>query len=126
MQNPYAKYKQQSVMTMTQGDMINLLFDETINRLNKGLAGLEAGDCEATNTHFKKAQAIISHLESTLDGQYPVSQNLSSLYEYFNYQIIQANIKKNPDPVREVLPMIMELKEAFAQADKQVRMSHTG
>ena len=43
MQNPYAKYKQQSIMTMTQGDMINLLFDETINRLNKGLAGLEAG-----------------------------------------------------------------------------------
>lgn len=66
MQNPYAKYKQQSIMTMTQGDMINLLFDETINRLNKGLAGLEAGDCEATNTHFKKAQAIISHLASTL------------------------------------------------------------
>ena len=126
MQNPYAKYKQQSVMTMTQGDMINLLFDEMINRLNKGLLGLEVRDFEASNTHFKKAQAIISHLESTLDGQYPVSQNLSSLYEYFNYQIIQANIKKNPDPVREVLPMIMELKEAFAQADKQVRMSHTG
>ena len=113
-------------MTMTQGDMINLLYDEIINRLNKGLLGLEVRDFEASNTHFKKAQAIISHLESTLDGQYPVSQNLSSLYEYFNYQIIQANIKKNPDPVREVLPMIMELKEAFAQADKQVRMSHTG
>ena len=126
MQNPYAKYKQQSVMTMTQGDMINLLYDEIINSLNKGLLGLEVRDFEASNTHFKKAQAIISHLESTLDGQYPVSQNLSSLYEYFNYQIIQANIKKNPDPVREVLPMIMELKEAFAQADKQVRMSHTG
>ncbi|MCC2820579.1 flagellar export chaperone FliS [Enterocloster sp. OA13] len=126
MQNPYAKYKQQSVMTMTQGDMINLLYDEIINRLNKGLLGLEVRDFEASNTHFKKAQAIISHLESTLDGQYPVSQNLSSLYEYFNYQIVQANIKKNPDPVREVLPMIMELKEAFAQADKQVRMSHTG
>lgn len=126
MQNPYAKYKQQSIMTMTQGDMINLLYDEIINRLNKGLLGLEVRDFEASNTHFKKAQAIISHLESTLDGQYPVSQNLSSLYEYFNYQIIQANIKKNPDPVREVLPMIMELKEAFAQADKQVRMSHTG
>ena len=28
MQNQYEKYKEQSVMTMTQGDMINLLFDE--------------------------------------------------------------------------------------------------
>ena len=126
MQNPYAKYKQQSVMTMTQGDMINLLYDEIINRLNKGLLGLEVRDFEASNTHFKKAQAIISHLESTLDSQYPVSRNLSSLYEYFNHQIIQANVRKSPDPVQEVLPMIMELKEAFAQADKQVRMGHTG
>lgn len=126
MQNPYAKYKQQSVMTMTQGDMINLLFDETINRLNKGLLGLEVRDYEASNTHFKKAQAIISHLASTLDQQYPVSQNLSSLYEYFNYQIIQANVRKSPDQVNEILPMITELKEAFAQADKQVRIGHTG
>ena len=126
MQNPYAKYKQQSVMTMTQGDMINVLFDEMINRLNKGLLGLEVRDYEASNTHFKKAQAIISHLVSTLDHQYPVSQSLASLYEYFNYQILQANVKKSPEPVNEVLPMIMELKEAFAQADKQVRMGHTG
>ena len=126
MQNPYAKYKQQSVMTMTQGDMINLLYDEIINRLNKGLLGLEVRDFEASNTHFKKAQAIISHLESTLDSQYPVSRNLASIYEYFNHQIIQANVRKSPDPVQEVLPMIMELKEAFAKADKQVRMSHTG
>ena len=46
MQNPYARYKEQSVMTMTQGDMINLLFDEVINRLNKGLVSLEQNDYE--------------------------------------------------------------------------------
>ena len=33
-------------MTMTQGDMINLLFDEVINRLNKGLVSLEQNDYE--------------------------------------------------------------------------------
>lgn len=126
MQNPYARYKEQSVMTMTQGDMINLLFDETVNRLNKGLYCLETKNYEGSNTHFKKAQAIISHLSSTLDPQYEVSQGLDALYEYFNHQILQANIKKDPEPVTEVLPMIMELKEAFAQADKQVRMGHTG
>lgn len=113
-------------MTMTQGDMINLLFDETVNRLNKGLYCLETRNYEGSNTHFKKAQAIISHLSSTLDRQYEVSQGLDALYEYFNHQILQANIKKDPEPVTEVLPMIMELKEAFAQADKQVRMGHTG
>lgn len=126
MQNPYAKYKEQSVMTMTQADLVKLLFDEAINRLNKGLAGLEQKDYEGSNTHFKKAQAIFTHLSSTLDDQYEVSQGLASLYEYFNYQILQANLKKTPEPVAEVLPMITELKDAFYQADKQVRMGHTG
>lgn len=126
MQNPYARYKEQSVMTMTQGDMINLLFDETVNRLNKGLYCLETRNYEGSNTHFKKAQAIITHLSSTLDHQYEVSQGLDALYEYFNHQILQANIKKDPEPVTEILPMIVELKEAFAQADKQVRIGHTG
>ena len=116
MQNPYARYKEQSVMTMTQGDMINLLFDEVINRLNKGLVSLEQNDYEGSNAHFKKAQAIVTHLSSTLDHQYEVAGGLASLYEYFNYQILQE----------EVLPMIAELKEAFSQADKQVRMGHTG
>ena len=126
MQNPYEKYKEQSVMTMTQGDMLNLLFDEVINRLNKGLACLAVKDYEGCNTYFQKSQIIVRHLSDTLDHQYDVAEGLDSLYEYFFHQILQANIKKTPEPVEEILPMIAELKEAFAQADKQVRIGHTG
>lgn len=126
MQNPYAKYKEQSVMTMTQGEMLNLLFDEAINSLNKGLACLTVKDYEGTNRYFQKSQIIVSHLSESLDHQYSVADGLDSLYEYFFHQILQANIKKTPEPVEEILPMIAELKEAFAQADRQVRVEHTG
>lgn len=126
MQNPYEKYKEQSVMTMTQGDMINLLFNEMINRLNKGLACLAVKDYEGTNTYFQKSQIIVSHLAASLDHQYSVTEGLEALYEYFYHQILQANIRKTPEPVEEILPMLVELKEAFAQADRQVRVEHTG
>lgn len=126
MQNPYEKYKEQSVMTMTQGDMINLLFDETINRLNKGLACLAVKDYAGTNFYFQKSQNIVNHLSDALDYQYSVTEGLGALYEYFYHQILQANIKKTPEPVEEILPMLAELKEAFAQADRQVRMEHIG
>ena len=33
-QNAYQKYQQQSVTTMTQGEMLIKLFDETIKQLN--------------------------------------------------------------------------------------------
>lgn len=126
MQNPYAKYKEQSVMTMTQGDMINLLYEEIISRLNKAIICIEEKDIEGRNNHLKKARAIVTHLDTTLDPQYEVSKNLSSLYEYFNYSMTQANIKNDAGSLQEILPMVEELKDAFAQADKQVRMSQSG
>lgn len=71
MQNPYEKYKEQSVMTMTQGDMLNLLFDEVINRLNKGLACLAVKDYEGCNTYFQKSQIIVRHLSGILTTCHP-------------------------------------------------------
>lgn len=126
MQNPYAKYKEQSVMTMTQGDMINLLYEEIISRLSKAVICIGENDIPGRNEHLKKARAIVSHLSTTLDPQYEVSKGLSSLYEYFSYSIVQANIKNDAAQIQEILPMIEELKDAFTQADKQVRMSQSG
>lgn len=126
MQNPYAKYKEQSVMTMTQGDMINLLYSEIISRLNKAVICIDEKDIAGRNEHLKKARAIISHLDTTLDDKYEVSRGLSSLYDYFKYSIVQANVNNDAEPIREILPMVEELKDAFAQADKQVRMSQSG
>ena len=75
MQNPYEKYRQQSVMTMTQGDMISLLYSELGDRLGKGLICLENKDYEGCNTAFKKAQEILTHLTATLDRKrrWPIS-----------------------------------------------------
>lgn len=125
MQNPYAKYKEQSVMTMTQGDMLKLLYEEIISRLNKAVICIGEKDIAGRNEHLKKARAIVTHLSTTLDPQYEVSKGLSSLYEYFSYTIVQANIKNDAEQIQEILPMVEELKDAFAQADRQVRMSQS-
>lgn len=122
MQNPYEKYKQQSVMTMTEGEMINLLFESAVNRLNRGILCLETRDYEGSNTAFKKAESIFSHLSATLDMQYDISNNLAALYDFFYQKTMEANVKKDPEPVREILPLVTELKESFVQADKNVRM----
>ena len=45
----------------------------------------------------------------------PLSKNLDSLYEYFNREIVEANVKKDKAKVDALLPMIAELREAFAE-----------
>ena len=51
----------------------------------------------------------------------PVSKNLDSLYEYFNREIVEANIKKDKAKVDALLPMIAELREAFAEINSMSR-----
>ena len=70
---------------------------------------------DSCNTAFKKAQEIRTHLTATLDRKYEVAEKLAALYDFFKYQIIQSNIRKEAGPVEEILPMIKELQEVFVQ-----------
>lgn len=119
--NPYQKYQQQSIMTMTQGEMLTRLYDEVIKQLNAVKQFNNQRDYEAANLASQKAQKIIRHLVSTLDFHYEVSASLDALYEYFIRRLIEANLHKDNGPIDEVLPMICELRETFIQADRSAR-----
>lgn len=119
--NPYQAYKQQSVMTMTQGEMLNKLYEEAVKQLSFAEVYMKDKDYTKTNDALQRAQRILNHLKATLNFDYEISNNLAALYEFFVSKIIEANVKKKPEPIREILPMVKELQEAFAQADKQAR-----
>ena len=121
--NPYQVYKQQSIMTMTQGEMLHKLYEEVVKQLRCAEIFIEEKDYGKTNEALQKAQRILNHLKATLNHQYEISNNLAALYDYFIQQIVLANIRKDAAPIREVAPMIQELEDAFTQADKLARIS---
>lgn len=118
--NPYQKYQQQSIMTMTPGELLLKLYDEAIKQLRYAEEALRQKQYERANTSLQKAQRIISHLNKTLAMEYEIAQNLEALYDFFIYKITQANIYKEASHIEEILPMVTELRDAFAQAEKQV------
>ena len=83
--NPYQKYQQQSIMTMTPGELLLKLYDETVKQLRYGEDALQQKQYDRANTSLQKAQRIISHLNKTLAMEYEISQNLEALYDFFNY-----------------------------------------
>ena len=117
--NPYQRYQQQSVMTMTPGEMLLKLYDEVITQLTAVRQFNEEKDYEKSNASLKKAQRIIRYLDQTLDPQYEISGSLSALYDYFIRRLVDANLHKDNAPIDEVLPMISDLRDTFAQAAKQ-------
>ncbi len=108
-------------MTMSQGEMLTAVYDGLLKELLKAKVAFEQKDYTSINSSLQKAQRIIKHLESTLDLQYEVSANLLALYDYFNYVIIQANMKKDETLLDPVIKMVGELKSVFIQADKAVK-----
>ena len=48
---------------------------------------------------------------------------MSALYDYFIRQSIMANLHKDDAPIDEIIPMIVELRDSFVQADRLARHS---
>lgn len=110
-------------MTMTKGEMLTKLYDEAIKQLLAGKSFIQEKNMNSADKALQKARVIIEYLGSTLDRKYPISTNLISLYRFFNEQIMAADIHRDTKPLDDITPMIQELRDAFSQADKQVRMS---
>ena len=121
LQNKYQAYKQQSVMTMTQGEMLNTLYDGLLKALYAAKGGLETRDYTVANRELIRAQKILNYLKTTLNHQYEIANNLEMLYNFFLQQIVQANVRKSSEDMDDVIEMVTQLRDAFVQADKNVR-----
>ena len=124
LRQPYQAYKQQSVMTMTQAEMLTMLYDGILKELYIILKAFEKQpmDIAEVNRGLQKAQKIVNYLKSSLDTNYDIANNLLSLYDYCGWLLTQANIKKDPAGLDEVGDIIRDLKETYIQADKSIRM----
>ena len=114
----FQSYKEQSVNTMTQGELLLLLYDELYKRLSQAELMLDQQNFPVYEASIERSVAIIDYLDSTLDRQYPISKNLAQLYEYFTYELGRVKIGRRSDPLTHVESMVRELREAFREAQK--------
>ncbi|MFR0881556.1 MAG: flagellar export chaperone FliS [Oscillospiraceae bacterium] len=119
-ENPYQQYQKQSIMTMTQGELVVQLFRGCSKKLNYAVYHIENGENEKAEQDLYGAQRIINYLNASLDRQYDISSNLHSLYDYFIRMIIKAKIKMDAGIINEIIPMIDGLGDSFQEAEKIV------
>jgi len=118
MNNAYQTYKNQSVMTMTQGQMLTAVYDELIKQLNLSLLAFEKNSIPEINRSLQKSQHIINELKGTLNFEYGISNDLNDIYNFFYRAIMNANIKKDSSEIADILQMVTELRNVFSEADK--------
>jgi len=121
--NPYLQYKEQSIQTLTQGEILVKMFDQIIKQLNFSKIYIGKKDYQGANDAIKKAEKLILFLKVSLDKQYPIADELEQMYDFLNEHLVQCNITKNVSEIDKVMPIISDLRESFYQADIKERIA---
>jgi flagellar protein FliS len=108
-------YQESVVATQSKGRLIVLLYDGAIKFMKLAIKELEAKNYEAKGQYINKAQDIINELNAVLDmnagGE--IATNLRKLYCFMNNRLSEANIKRDPKIIREVIELMEELNQSW-------------
>jgi len=114
----YQHYKEQSLSTMTQNELLLLLYDELVKRLIHCDLALDKQDWKLLDASADRCIEIFRYLDDTLDRKYPVSGDLHRLYDYFIYEMHRIKLGRNKGELDQIKPMVMDLRDTFKTADK--------
>ncbi|MCD7730541.1 MAG: flagellar export chaperone FliS [Oscillospiraceae bacterium] len=110
----------QVVTTMTPGQLLIALYDKAITELNKAVIFIEEKNIPGAHNSIIRVCDIVDALDASLKEKYEISNNLAALYQYFREQLITANVKKNPEILKSLIPLFQDLRDAFDEASKKV------
>lgn len=119
-------YKAQAILSMTPNELMFVLFDELVKRLMRAELALQKKDFPLFEASVQRSIEIIEYFGATLDMQYPISGDLLRLYEYFTYELGRAKIGRRMEQFRPVKEKIIDLRDTFRQAEKNVNEGKPG
>ena len=121
--NPIAAYQQVRVNTASQGQLILMLYDESLKQMHIAQEELstEHPRLDVAHNAIVKAQSIITELSASLDFDKggAIANNLFHLYMYFNQCLMNANVNKNSEQISEVSKLMADLRDAWSTVSEK-------
>jgi flagellar secretion chaperone FliS len=119
-------YRANAILTATPGQLVLLLYDGALHALGRARSAFDrpARDLqrfEVINRELRKARRIISELQGRLDFDAgpEFAELMHRLYDYYNRRLLEANLRKNPEPLAEVERLLGEVRDAWAEMLRQ-------
>ena len=119
-------YRQQQVMTATPEALTLMLYNGAIKFINESIEATQSKEYEKANTSCIKAQNIVTEFRLTLKMEYEISQNLLALYNYVYDRLVEGNLNEDVTKLEEAKNILSELRDAWAQAMKNVKTEKGG
>ena len=113
--NAYAQYKNSKVLTASPAELTLMLYEGAIKFCNIAITAIEQKEVEKAHVNIRKAQKIIEHLRVTLDMKYPVAKDFDNMYQYIDRRLLEANISKDPEILKEVLTHLHAIRDTWKE-----------
>lgn len=114
--NPYNQYRQNAVSTASPAQMGEMMFSGVIKYLKQAEGHMEQNNIQEAHNAIVKAQDLFEYMAETLNDKVDISVNLILLYDYSYRKLINANVSKDINILREVLNLTEELRETWQEA----------
>ncbi len=114
----YKHYQEQSLDTMTSGELLIMLYDGLLKKLIQAQLLMNEKKFNESAIVVDKCLDIVHYLQNTLDYNYPISRELNRLYEFFCFTLMRVKIGRNGNELERIKRHVTELRDSFKQADK--------
>ena len=113
--NAYAQYNNSKVLTASPAELTLMLYEGAIKFCNIAIAAIEQKDIPKAHTNIVKTQKIVEHFRLTLDMKYPVAQDFERVYLYLEQRLVEANMKKDAEILKEVLEHLRTMRDTWKE-----------
>ena len=117
--NPYAQYQNSKILTASPAELTLMLYEGAIKFGNIAITAMNEKDIEKAHANIVKVQRIIDEFRATLDTGYEVAKDFDNVYRYLLSRLIQANIKKDPEIMEEVVGHLRSMRDTWIEVMKQ-------
>lgn len=113
--NAYQAYRNAELQTVSQRDLIVRLYLGAERFLIQAQAAMQNRQIEMAHRSCLRAKDIFNELLMTLNFEKggDIAEQLKELYVFLIWAITEANLKKDPAKVAELLPIVSTLREAW-------------
>ncbi|MBF0271225.1 MAG: flagellar export chaperone FliS [Magnetococcales bacterium] len=116
-------YKSSRANTASREDLLILLYEGAIRFLERSIEELSNGRLSDHKMSLRRGIAIVAELQNTLNFEKggELAIQLFDLYGYMLDRLTQANLRKDPEFIREVIRHLNTLLDGWRDAVRQVK-----
>lgn len=119
----YAAYANNKIQYASPAELTLMLYEGAIKFCNRAIVACEKQDIKEAHVNIIKVERIIGEFQATLNMKYPVAQDFDRVYSYLMERLIQANVKKDPEILEEVLKHLRTMRDTWKEV---MRLTNNG